>query len=70
MAAKRAYRKAVNGAMVALLACSALCSGCEPANWFGNMNVNVVMPLGLGGTPGRLNPFGIVQAFVNSMLGT
>ena len=56
---------------MALLACSALCSGCDPASWFGsNMNVNVVMPLGLGGTPGRLNPFGIVQAFVNSMLGT
>jgi hypothetical protein len=44
--------------------------GCNPANFFGsNFSLNFVMPLGLAGTPGLLNPFGTVQALVNSLLG-
>ncbi len=56
--------------MVVAIACSTLAAGCEPSNFFGsNLNVNVVVPLGLAGTPGLLNPFGVVQAFVNALLG-
>ena len=58
-------------ALVGLLTFATFSAGCEPAHWFGSgLNVNVVVPMGLGGTPGLLNPFGIVQAFVNSMLGS
>lgn len=58
-------------ALVGLLTFATFSAGCEPAHWFGSgLNVNVVVPMGLGGTPGLLNPFGIVQAIVNSMLGT
>jgi len=41
-------------------------TGCD-AN---DLTINYILPLGLAGTPGLLNPFGIVQAFVNSWLGT
>lgn len=51
--------------MIALLTCSLVGStGCE------NVSVNYILPLGLGGTPGVFNPFGITQAFVNAWLGT
>ncbi|MBI5762123.1 MAG: hypothetical protein HZA51_01220 [Planctomycetes bacterium] len=50
--------------MIALLSCSLVGSaGCE------NVNVNYILPLGFGGTPGVFNPFGITQAFVNAWLG-
>ncbi len=35
-----------------------------------NLSINYIVPLGFAGTPGVFNPFGIVQAFVNSWLGT
>lgn len=56
--------------LVVVVICSTLATGCTPLNWFGNnLDVNVVIPLGLGGSPGIFNPFGIVQALVNSALG-
>jgi hypothetical protein len=66
----RARRPAVVAALVVILTCSLLSIGCEPANWFGsNFGLTVVVPVGLGGSPGVLNPFGIVQALVNALLG-
>ena len=57
--------------ILAVLFCSILSTGCEPRNWFGsNLSLSLVVPLGLGGTPGVFNPFGIVQAMVNAALGT
>ncbi len=53
-----------------LVLCASLSVGCQPVNWFGsNFSLSVYVPLGLGGSPGLLNPFGIVQAMVNSLLG-
>lgn len=67
----RANRPAAVAAIVAILTCSLLSTGCEPLNWFGsNFALTVVVPVGLGGSPGILNPFGIVQAIVNALLGT
>src|SRR5436309_15910896 len=57
--------------MICLGACSLLSGGCSPSRLFGaNFSLSLVIPLGLGGTPGIANPFGIVQALVNSILGT
>ncbi|MBN2560966.1 MAG: hypothetical protein JXQ75_08555 [Phycisphaerae bacterium] len=57
-------------ALVVILVCSSLAVGCEPTNFFrSNLNVNLVVPLGFAGTPGLLNPFGIVQAWINALLG-
>lgn len=56
---------------ILLVVCSTMCMGldCSPSRWFGdNFSLNVVVPMGLGGTPGVLNPFGIVQALVNAQL--
>ena len=67
---RRKDRTITTWALIVVVACSAFSAGCEPTNWFrSNFNLNVVVPLGLGGTPGLLNPFGIVQAWVNAMLG-
>lgn len=53
-----------------LVLSATLATGCEPARWFGpNFTVTNVIPVGLGGSPGILNPFGVVQALVNSLLG-
>lgn len=55
------------------IAASALSSGCAIHNWLGifgpNFSINLVIPLGLNGNPGLLNPFGIIQALVNGTLG-
>ncbi len=56
---------------ILLVVCSTMCMGldCSPTSLLGNnFSLNVVVPMGLGGTPGLLNPFGIVQAWVNSQL--
>lgn len=67
---RRHQRTISTWAILAVLACSFLSTGCEPLNWFGNnLSLNFVVPLGLGGTPGVFNPFGIVQALVNAALG-
>jgi hypothetical protein len=68
---RRYGRRITTWALIGTLACSMLAAGCEPSNFFrSNFGVNIVLPMGLGGTPGLLNPFGIVQAFVNTLLGT
>lgn len=55
---------------LSLVLSATLATGCEPLNWFGtNLTITNIVPVGLGGSPGLLNPFGIVQAFVNSLLG-
>ena len=67
---KHLQRTVSTWVIVGTLLCSVLSSGCEPLNWFGNnLSANVVVPLGLAGTPGLFNPFGIVQALVNAVLG-
>jgi hypothetical protein len=67
---KRLRRNVVALVLTGLLICAPLSSGCEPINWFGpNFSLDLVIPLGLGGTPGLLNPFGIVQALVNALFG-
>ncbi len=67
---KRQGRTVSTWVLVAVLTCSMLTAGCEPLGWFGpNFNVYTVIPLGLGGTPGLLNPFGIIQGLVNALLG-
>lgn len=52
--------------VLCLMGASALSAGCSAEN----ISINYLLPLGLGGSPGFYNPFGIVQAFVNSWLGT
>jgi hypothetical protein len=67
---KRHTHKLTLCAVAALTVCSTFSTGCEPLNWFGTgFSLNFVVPLGLAGTPGLLNPFGIVQAVVNTALG-
>jgi hypothetical protein len=52
--------------LVAMLLCSAFSTGCSPLNWFGsNFTLTIYIPLGLDGTPGIFNPFGIFQALAN-----
>ena len=51
---------------VCLTASALFAAGCDGSDF----NFNIVVPVGLGGTPGILNPFGIVQAFVNAWLST
>jgi hypothetical protein len=65
---KRNARISTIGALAALVICSTFSTGCDPLNSINS--INVILPLGLGGTPGLLNPFGIIQALVNSALGT
>ena len=59
--------------LAALVITSALSGGCyidNPLRIFGpNMTINLILPLGLNGNPGLLNPFGLVQALVNSLAG-
>jgi len=52
---------------IGLVACALLSSGCILAH--DNVSINLIVPLGFGGSPGIFNPFGIVQALVNSLLG-
>jgi len=64
---KRKGRKITTWMVAGILISSTFSAGCEPSGWFGsNFSMNVVVPLGLAGTPGLLNPFGIVQAWVNA----
>lgn len=52
------------------IAAGLLTTGCDPVDWVGpNLTVFLTVPFGLGGNPGLLNPFGIVQALVNNALG-
>ncbi len=67
---RRSSAVASSWMLVILVVCAVLTAGCEPLGWIGpNFNVYTVVPLGLGGSPGLLNPFGIVQALVNALLG-
>ncbi|MFH1417707.1 MAG: hypothetical protein ABII12_05400 [Planctomycetota bacterium] len=68
---RRERRLLTSWILIALMLCSTGSVGCDPTGWFGsNMSVNVIVPVGLGGSPGLLNPFGVVQAWVNSLIGT
>lgn len=53
-----------------MLTASIFSTGCDPVDWVGpNLTIFLSVPFGLGGNPGLLNPFGIVQALVNNALG-
>lgn len=53
-----------------MLTASLFSTGCNPVDWVGpNLTIFLSVPFGLGGSPGLLNPFGIVQALVNNALG-
>ena len=54
-------------AVAALVICSTFSTGCDPVNSIGS--INLIVPMGLGGSPGYFNPFGITQAIVNAVLG-
>lgn len=57
--------------VIAALFVSPMLAGCDVLGVLGpNVNLNYVLPLGFGGAPGLYNPYGIVQAIVNSLLGT
>jgi hypothetical protein len=63
---KRARRPITIAALLAILLCSTFSTGCNPLGWFGsNFTLTLYIPLGLDGTPGILNPFGIFQALVD-----
>lgn len=70
---KRKTRRMTAWMLACCIGVSALSSGCSIHNWLGifgpNFSINLVIPLGLNGNPGLLNPFGIVQALVNGTLG-
>lgn len=58
-------------AIVTALVVSPMLAGCDAVGLLGpNFSLNYVLPLGFGGAPGLYNPYGIVQAIVNSLLGT
>lgn len=63
---KRERKRITRLTAICLTTAALFATGCD-AN---NLSINYVLPLGLAGTPGLLNPFGIVQAFVNAWLGT
>lgn len=66
----RLRRNVAAWALAGILLCSPLSGGCDVLSFFGpNFSMDIVIPLGLGGSPGLLNPFGAVQAAVNAMLG-
>lgn len=66
---RRKNRKITTWAVLALLSCATVSTGCEPSGLLGaNLNLNFIVPLGLNGTPGFYNPFGLVQALVNSLV--
>jgi hypothetical protein len=55
--------------LTAMLVCTTLSTGCDALRFFGpNLTIGFTIPLGLNGSPGILNPFGIVQALVNAAL--
>jgi hypothetical protein len=62
----RTNRRATRPVLLAAVLCGVFSTGCP---FGGNVSINAVVPLGLGGSPGAYNPFGIVQALVNSLLG-
>lgn len=70
---KRNTRKMTALMLAGCIGASALSSGCSIHNWLGifgpNFRINLVIPLGLNGNPGLLNPFGIIQALVNGTFG-
>lgn len=68
---RRFKRTRMTWAMVVMTALGAASTGCVPLGWLGpNLTVYFNIPLGLNGNPGYYNPFGIVQAIVNSVLGS
>ncbi len=68
---KQTRRHITVWAMLGLLLVSTLANGCEPAGFFGaNLSINTSLPLGLSGSPGFYNPFGIVQSIVDNLLGS
>jgi len=68
---KQTRRHMTVWAILGLLLVSTLATGCEPAGFFGaNMSINLNLPLGLSGSPGYYNPFGIVQTIVDNLLGS
>lgn len=57
--------------VVTALFVSPMLAGCDAVGVLGpNFSLNYVLPLGFGGAPGLYNPYGIVQAIVNSLLGS
>jgi len=56
--------------IITLVTTTTLSTGCSSLFTSGSASYNVIIPLGLGGSPGVFNPFGIVQALVNAALGT
>jgi hypothetical protein len=53
-----------------LILCLVTSGGCSLSGLLGpNLSINVVIPLGLGGAPGAFNPFGMMQAMINAILG-
>jgi hypothetical protein len=67
---KRLRRNTVALVLTGLLVCAPLSGGCEPLHWFGpNLSLDLIVPLGLDGAPGLLNPFGMVQAWADALFG-
>ena len=68
---KRLRRNITAWTLAGILCCAPFAGGCDPINWIGpNLGLDIIVPLGMGGSPGLFNPFGIVQAIVNGMLGS
>ena len=58
-------------AAMALFLCSSLSVGCIPVGFLGaNLRIDLNIPLGLNGSPGIFNPFGLVQALAAAVFGT
>lgn len=68
----RQTRKITAWTLAACISASALSGGCaidNPLGFIGpNLTINLILPLGLNGNPGLLNPFGIIQALVAGTL--
>ena len=69
----RHTKRLTSWTLAACIGASALSTGCaidNPLGFIGpNLTINLVLPLGLNGNPGLLNPFGIIQALVTGSLG-
>lgn len=55
--------------VVALLATTTVGSGCRLTNFFSdNFSLSIIIPLGLDGFPGVLNPFGIFTSLFDAIV--
>ena len=64
----RVHRSAIVGLVGVLLVAPWIGGGCHPVDnyWGQNVNINLTIPLGLTGTPGIFNLFGLLGSLATT----